>query len=89
MMIKIDVKNAFRLIPVRQYDLHLLGMFWRDKYYVDRVLPFGLASSPPLWERVSRLLHWIIVNVLNFPHVVHYVDRNGCQGCYGCRGFSI
>jgi hypothetical protein len=45
-MIKTDVAEAFRLIPVAIEDQHLLGFFWNGLYYYDRRLPFGCASSP-------------------------------------------
>ena len=73
-LMKVDVKSAFRLITVHKDDRHLLGMRWRDQYYIDNCLPFGLSSSPPLWERFSRLIHWILTNVARIPHIVHYVD---------------
>ena len=48
-MAKLDVKHAFRLIPVRSEDWHLLGYQFNDFYYFDIVLPFGLRSSPFLF----------------------------------------
>ena len=86
---KIDVKAAFRCVPVRPEDWHLLGMYWQGQYYVDLCLPFGLRSSPATWERFSRAIEWILKN--DGPEVVaevmHYVDdylagaasRQACQ----------
>ncbi len=59
-LVKIDVKSAFRLIPVRYEDINLLGIHWKDRYYLDTCLPFGMASSPPIWERFSRMIRWLI-----------------------------
>ena len=73
-LIKLDVKAAFRLVPVRTEDLHLLGLNWNGKYYVDAALPFGLSSSPPIWERFSRLLRWCLIHVAGCNHTMHYVD---------------
>ena len=42
---KTDVRRAFRIIPVHPFGYQLLGMQWRGKYYVDRCLPMGCASS--------------------------------------------
>ena len=36
---KIDIKHAYRNIPVHPADHHLLGMLWKNE---DMVLPFGL-----------------------------------------------
>ena len=32
LMAKVDLKNAFRLCPVRPADWHLLGIHWRERY---------------------------------------------------------
>ena len=45
LMGKVDIKSAYRIIPVRPSDRYLLGMRWRDKFYVDLALPFGLRSA--------------------------------------------
>ena len=45
LMSKIDLKNAFWLIPVCPQDWNLLGMCWRGKFYIDTFLPFGLRSA--------------------------------------------
>ncbi len=37
--------QAFRIVPVHPDDRHLLGMQWRGRTYVDKVLPFGLRSA--------------------------------------------
>ena len=47
---KIDLKNAFRLIPVQQSDWNRLGIHGRDRYYIDTCLPFGLRLVPFLFN---------------------------------------
>ena len=37
-MAKIDLKSAFRMVPVRPADWDLVGMFWDGMYYVDTCL---------------------------------------------------
>ena len=44
-MAKVDIESAFRIIPVAPKDTPLLGFCWRDKYYMDVVLPMGCTSS--------------------------------------------
>jgi hypothetical protein len=46
LLAKIDIKSAFRLLPVHPLDRHLLAMEWRGQVYVDMCLPFGLKSAP-------------------------------------------
>ena len=73
-LIKLDVEAAYKQVPVRPQDWHLLGFEWQGSYYYERVLPFGLKSSCRLWELFACALHWLIANWLRVPGVVHYVD---------------
>lgn len=57
---KVDVKSAFRCVAVHPDDRWLLGMRWRHSWFVDLMLPFGLKSSPGLWDRYASLLEWIL-----------------------------
>ena len=62
LMAKLDIKHAFRLCPVRLADRKLLGMLWKGKYYIDLRLPFGLCSSPYLFNRLADAFEWILKN---------------------------
>ena len=73
-MSKIDLKNAFRLIPVRPEDWNLLGIRWRDQFYVDTCLPFGLRSAPYLFNQLSIAIHWILQHSYGVQHLLHYLD---------------
>jgi len=71
---KIDLKNAFRLIPVRPADWNLLGICWRGAYYIDTYLPFGLRSAPSIFNCLASAIHWILQNNYNVHHILHYLD---------------
>ena len=43
LMGKVDIKSAYRIIPVHPSDRYLLGMQWKGMFYVDLTLPFGFA----------------------------------------------
>jgi hypothetical protein len=73
-MAKIDVKAAYRCIPVRPADWPLLGMRWEQQYYFHRTLPFGLRSACHLWERYATALEWIIRTAYHVVNLTHYVD---------------
>ena len=45
LLAKIDIKSAFRLIPVHPADRHLLAMLWRDSLYIDMCLPFVCTKA--------------------------------------------
>ncbi len=74
LLCKIDIKSAYRLVPVHPEDWHCLGMHWKGKYYFDPVLVFGLASACLQWERVATAAHWIAKHHLGLNLLVHYID---------------
>ena len=72
-MAKIDIKNAFRLIPVHPGDRHLLGMRWKEYSFIDTCLPFGLRSAPRLFNVMADLLTGIL-HRQGVTFVIHYLD---------------
>ena len=46
LLAKVDIKSAFRTVPVRLEDRELLGIYWKQKYYVDCCLPLACAPHP-------------------------------------------
>ena len=71
---KLDLKNAFRLIPVRREGWHLLGTHWQGQWYLDKCLRFGLRSSPALFNQLAEALEWILHNNYAVTHIIHYLD---------------
>ena len=72
-MAKLDIKSAYRLVPVHPQDRYLLGVEWEGAYYVDAALPFGLRSAPKIFTAVADALQWIMTtNGVSF--VDHYLD---------------
>ena len=71
---KTDVKNAFRLVPIRPEDYDLLGIYWQGKYYYDRCMPMGCSSSCKTFEMFSTALEWIAQNKLHIPYILHLLD---------------
>ena len=69
-----DIKDAFRLIPVRPQDWPLLGYQWRNEFFCHTRLPFGLRSSPYHFDRFAKLLLWIVKEHVQSSHVVQYLD---------------
>ena len=70
---KMDVKQAYRNIPVHPQDRHLLGMCWEGVVYIDTVLPFGLRSAQLLFTAVADALEWII-HSKGVKWLFHYID---------------
>ena len=71
---KIDLKNAFRLIPIQQSDWNLLGIYWKDKYYINTCLPFGLRSAPFIFNQLADTIHWLLQHQYRVHHLLHHLD---------------
>ena len=46
---KADIEEAYRIIPIHPESFHLLGFTWRNCWYFDKFLPFGLSHSCQLF----------------------------------------
>lgn len=73
LLAKVDVKSAYRNIPVHREDRHLLGMMWDGNVYIDTTLPFGLRSAPKLFCAVAEALAWILQKH-GVAWSLHYID---------------
>ena len=78
-LIKVDIKSAFRLIPINPDDFDLLGMCFEGNYYVDKCLPFGLSVSCAIFEKFSCFLEWAIKDHAATKQIIHYLD-DFCAG---------
>ena len=72
-LVKKDLSEAFRHIPVAEEDLWLLGFQWEGEYWVDRFLPFGLRTAPYLFDLFAKGLHWMLWN-RGILAALHYLD---------------
>ena len=77
-LFKLDVRSAFRIIPVRSEDWSLLGISRQGQYYFDTVLPFDLSSSPAIFNSVAECIECIIINEFSIPDVVHNLNDFLC-----------
>ena len=73
LLAKIDIKSAYRLIPVHPNDRQYLGMLWEDNLYIDAMLPFGLRSAPKIFTAVADALEWCIAQ-RGVESIYHYLD---------------
>jgi hypothetical protein len=72
-LLKKDLKAAFRHIPVSPFDYWLFVFHWNGKDYVDMFLPFGLRTAPRHFNLFAEALHWIFVNEYGW-NLTHYLD---------------
>ena len=68
-----DIKQAYRNIPVHPQDRLLLGMRWEESISVDAALPFGLRSAPLIFSAVGDALQWVMES-MGAKWVAHYID---------------
>jgi Reverse transcriptase (RNA-dependent DNA polymerase) len=73
-IIKRDIQDAFRMIPVAKLQQWLLGFQVGGRYYQETCLPFGLSTSPFLFNIFSEAFHWILESKLRWFNLHHYLD---------------
>ena len=73
LLAKLDIKSAYRLVPIHPSDRPLLGMVWRGDIYVDMMLPFGLRSAPKIFTAIADALEWCI-RQRGVRFIAHYLD---------------
>ena len=70
---KVDIKHAYRLLPVRPQDWPLLVYCWEGLYFVDLKLPFGSRSSSSIFTSFADLVCWILTTKVKLV-IIHYSD---------------
>ena len=71
---KLDIQDAFRLLPIHKLDVPKLCFKIGKHYYFDKVLPQGCGSSCALFERFSSSIHHIFHFYAPLCKTVHYLD---------------
>ena len=72
-LIKRDIKDAFRNTPIAPHIRWLLGFQWAGVHYEETWLPFGLSTAPFIFNLFVEAFHWILESYLHFP-IEHYLD---------------
>ena len=72
-LVKADIKEAYRNIPVHTDDRPLLGIRWEGSTFVDNILPFGLRSAPMIFSAVADAAQWMLVQ-RGIQRILHYLD---------------
>ena len=70
---KIDVHNAYRIVPVHTEDRQLLGMKWQGAFYVDMVQPFGVRSASYMFTFIADLVEWVAKQHYDVTFLMHYL----------------
>lgn len=70
---KLDLKSAYRIVPVHPLDQHLLGIEWQGIQYWDQALPFGLRSATIIFTAVADGVAWALA-LQGITKFIHYLD---------------
>lgn len=74
-LVKIDLANAYRMVPIAKAEWRHLCMKVEGKYLVDRCLPMGAGSSCQIFQRISDGIKWAFTNTLReHIKVFNYLD---------------
>ena len=65
LLVKADIKEAYRMVPIHPQDQQLLGVQWRGEIFIDRMLPFGLHSALKIFSVVADALLTVTVDTVN------------------------
>lgn len=71
---RVDFEHAFRLCPVCPEDRKLLGILWQGNFYNDHHFPFGLQSSPFLFNRLADAFQQLLKTNYHIQDLMHYLD---------------
>ena len=74
LMVKFDLKETYKIVPVNPGDRLLPGMQWRRTLCINTVLPFWLRSAPKIFSVVADCLIWIMHLKGALPSL-HYLDN--------------
>jgi hypothetical protein len=76
---KVDLKSAYRSVPIRPTDYCLTGVKWTftgdssPTYLFDARLPFGCSQGPNVFHRLSQAVRRFMAN-RGYCNIVVYLD---------------
>lgn len=73
-MCKLDIKEAFRIVPVHPEDWKWLGMQIDGSYYMDTTLPMGCSTSCAIFQSITRALCWMARQRMPGIAIFGYLD---------------
>ncbi len=73
LMAMVDVKSAYRNVPIHPDDRWMMGMLWEGALYIDTILPFGLRSAPQIFTAITAAVEWIAKQE-RVTFIIHYLD---------------
>ena len=72
---KADIKDSFRLLPVRKSDQQFLGFSFDGQFFIDLCLANGVKSSCRIFEKFSTFLNFCAeTGITDNQKIYHYLD---------------
>ena len=76
-LFKLDLSRAYRQQSCDPLDWPLLGIEWKDKFYLDRRVPFGLRHSAMNCQRVTFAVCFAVKRLLKILMEAYIDDMGG------------
>ena len=73
LLAKLNLKDAYRAVPVHPSDQRLLAVSWKRSIFIDKALPFGLRSAPKIFSALTDSMMWIL-HERGVAAAVHHLD---------------
>jgi hypothetical protein len=70
-LLKRDIKDAFRNVSIVLHNRWLLRFFWKNRYYVKTCLLFDLSIASFIFNLFAKNLKWMIISYLKWK-MRHY-----------------
>jgi hypothetical protein len=74
LMGKRDIKSAFNLCPIHPDDFDLLGIYFDNRFWVQKMLPQGASISCAIFEEFSTFVQWATQTFSHNSNIDHYLD---------------
>ena len=73
-LIKTDITDAFKIIPIHPSLRQYHGIKWDGQFYFFKRLVFGSRSSPKIFDTLSQAVCWIAQHKYNIRNILHLLD---------------
>ena len=70
---KVDISHALRQIKIYPRDIALLGIKFKDQYFINRSVPFGYRNGSQIFQRCTDTIRFTMLQH-GFPHLFNYID---------------
>ena len=72
-LVKLNLKNAYQILPIHPEDRSFLGINWEGKVFIGLCLPFGLRSAPKIFTAFADAVTWAL-HISGVKFLMHYLD---------------